>query len=394
MINSETKLKQTALGPIPEEWERFELGQFTEIIKNSYKPIASEKLQYIGLEHIDQQGLSLNSVGRSSTVKSNKFKFQNGDILFGKLRPYFRKVYRPKFSGVCSTDIWVLRAKKGFDQGWLFYLIAGQDFIKYASSGSSGTRMPRADWQYLNKTVWLVPPLPEQRRIASILASLDDKIELNRQMNKTLEEIASAIFKHWFVDFEFPNEQGKPYKSSGGKMVESELGMMPEVWRVGRLDDIMEFMYGKALKEADRKSGTVVVYGSSGIVGYHNAKLVNGPGIVIGRKGNVGSVHWVDRDFYPIDTTYYVKSSFALVYCLYLLKNELFFDSDSVVPGLNRQIAYQNRIVVPPQSIVDKFSEVATRSRENISSNELETLTLSKIRDSLLPRLMSGRIRV
>ncbi len=205
-------------------WGKYKLEDFAKLVKNQYKPNKVEELLYIGLEHIEQQSLRINGTGNSKNVISQKYKFSSGDILFGKLRPYFRKVFRPKFDGVCSTDIWVIKAKKDFDQGFLFYFLANQSFIDACNSGSSGTRMPRADWDHLSETEWDIPPYPTQRRIADILSALDDKIELNRQTNATLEAIAQTIFKEWFVDFNFPG--------GTGEMVESELGMIPKGWRV------------------------------------------------------------------------------------------------------------------------------------------------------------------
>ncbi|MDD5438166.1 MAG: restriction endonuclease subunit S [Patescibacteria group bacterium] len=375
MDKIQSKLKQTPLGSIPEGWKELELEKIAVIIKDVFAPNGQNDLSYIGLEHINQQDLSLNSIGRSSEVKSNKFRFQAGDILFGKLRPYFRKIYRPNFSGVCSTDIWAIRAKEGIDQKWLFYLLATQDFIDAASGGSSGTRMPRADWKHLKDMIWLVPNIIEQRRIASILTSLDDKIELNRQINATLEKIASALYKNWFVDDIDPNN-------------------LPEGWRVTRLGDVIKFNYGKALKEEDRKKGNVKVFGSSGFVGFHNEKLAVGPGIVVGRKGNVGSMYWSAGDFYPIDTTYYITSELPLTYCYFLLKSLSFVNGDSVVPGLNRGQAYGIEIFLPGRDVLNKFDKVAMNLREMMNVNEKENDTLTFIRDLLLPRLMSGKIRI
>lgn len=165
MKTAQKQFSKNENGEIPEGWEDVVFAEMAELIKDGYKPTGNDDFSYIGLEHIDQQSLSLNSIGHSTEVESNKFAFQSGDILFGKLRPYFRKVYRPRFSGVCSTDIWVVRAKEGMDQGFLFYFMANQDFVDLASSGSSGTRMPRADWNHLKDTLWNIPPIGEQRAI-------------------------------------------------------------------------------------------------------------------------------------------------------------------------------------------------------------------------------------
>ena len=173
-----------------------------QLVRDVVHPEDAKALPYIGLEHIEQGTLRLSSWGRASDVRSAKFRFREGDILFGKLRPYFRKVIRAPFDGVCSTDIWVVRAKKGFDQTYLHYWMAAFDFIDFASTGSEGTRMPRATWEHVGRFTRRYLPLPEQRAIAHILGTLDDKIELNRRMNETLEATARALFKSWFVDFD------------------------------------------------------------------------------------------------------------------------------------------------------------------------------------------------
>ena len=126
------------------EWKEYKLVDITEPVKDTYTPNGSDDLNYIGLEHIEQEALRLNSIGKSGDVTSNKFLFKSNDILFGKLRVYFRKVVKPQFDGICSTDIWVLRTKEGFDQDFLFYLIANWDFVNLADGGEGGTRMPRA----------------------------------------------------------------------------------------------------------------------------------------------------------------------------------------------------------------------------------------------------------
>ena len=182
------------------EWKEYRLEEVTEPVKETYNPDGSNDFAYIGLEHIEQETLRLNSVGVSSDVTSNKFKFKSNDVLFGKLRPYFRKVAQPKFDGICSTDIWVLRAEKNFDQNYLFYFIANWDFVNTANGGEGGTRMPRADWNFLRQTVWQFPQLSEQAAIAEILSSLDDKIDLLHRQNKTLEQLAETLFRQWFVE--------------------------------------------------------------------------------------------------------------------------------------------------------------------------------------------------
>ena len=183
------------------EWQIKAFGDCATLVRESVSPSDLDDTPYIGLEHIGESTLSLVGHGVASSVTSTKSRFRRGDILFGKLRCYFRKVVRAPFDGICSTDIWVTRAKEGVDQGFLYYCMASKSFVQFADSGSEGTRMPRTKWEWVSRYEIPLPPLSEQRRIAHILGTLDEKIELNRQMNETLEAIAQ-IFKSWFVDFD------------------------------------------------------------------------------------------------------------------------------------------------------------------------------------------------
>ena len=127
-------------------WENKSFGDCAELIGDTVQPSETLGLPYIGLEHISQGQLSLLGFGKSDDVISAKSKFRKGDILFGKLRPYFRKVIIAPFDGLCSTDIWVVRAKSGTDQRYLYYWMASEEFVETASRASEGTKMPRAQW--------------------------------------------------------------------------------------------------------------------------------------------------------------------------------------------------------------------------------------------------------
>jgi type I restriction enzyme S subunit len=149
---------------------------------------------YVGLEHIAPDALRLDRVGRGADVSSGKLRFQPGDILFGKLRPYFRKVFYSTFSGVCSTDIWVLTAREGVDPRFLFYCTANQSFVDYANSGASGTRMPRANWNHASAYPVFLPPIDEQRAIAEVLGALDERIEWCEALIRVGRECQDALF--------------------------------------------------------------------------------------------------------------------------------------------------------------------------------------------------------
>ena len=262
--------------------------------------------------------------------------------------------------------------------------------------------------------ILLTPPLPEQRAIARVLGALDDKIELNRRMNESLEEMARALFKSWFVDFDpvrakmegrwrrgesLPGLPADLYDLFPDHLVDSELGEIPEGWGVKGLGELIELAYGKALRAADRKGGSVPVYGSNGQVGWHHDKLVDGPGIVVGRKGNPGVVAWAYSDFFPIDTTFYVvprDSKVGLPFLFYALTIQDLpsVSADSAVPGLNRNLAYMSRQLAPDKLVVDRFNEYASDIFSRRHRLEEESRELAAQRDALLPSLVSGKLRM
>ena len=158
----------------------------------------------------------------------------------------------------------------------------------------------------------------------------------------------------------------------------------------------MELAYGKALKASNRIEGQVPVYGSGGITGSHNEALVDGPSVIIGRKGTVGSLFWEDRPFFPIDTSFYLKPKIDLTFCYYLLQTLKLdnMNTDAAVPGLNRNNVYRLEFTMPSQNCLSEFQKVVGLMRGKIRSNSDESQTLAELRDTLLPKLMSGEIRV
>ena len=232
------------------EWSSRNFGDCAALVRDTVSPAEALGAPYVGLEHIGEGTLSLVGRGVAADVTSAKFRFRGRDILFGKLRPYFRKVVMAPFDGVCSTDIWVVRARDAVEQRFLFYYMASPDFVGEATRASEGTKMPRAQWSYLSQLPLALPPLSEQRAIAHILGTLDDKIELNRRMNATLEAIARAIFKSWFVDFDPVHAKARGEQPHGmdaetaalfpDSFENSELGQIPAGWGVGALSNIAD----------------------------------------------------------------------------------------------------------------------------------------------------------
>lgn len=254
-----------------------------------------------------------------------------------------------------------------------------------------------------------LPPLAEQKAIAAALGALDDKIELNRRMNATLEAMARALFQSWFVDFDPVRAKLDGRIPVGLDQVtasifpatfqDSELGHIPEGWVVKALGEVIELAYGKPLKAENRKNGPIGVYGANGPVGWHDEKLVSGPGIVVGRKGNPGVVTWAHSDFYPIDTTFYIEpigacTSLYFFYYALSLHNLANLSADSAVPGLNRNHAYMSKQVIPSQPVLAAFDSQVSPIFAKIYANEQQSRSLGVLRDALLPKLLSGELSV
>lgn len=224
-----------------------------------------------------------------------------------------------------------------------------------------------------------LPPLDVQNNIADILSAYDDLIENNQRQIKLLEEAAMRLYREWFVFMRFP----------GHESVRIEDGV-PEGWEKIRTSSVMKFNYGKGLLEANRSGDGYPVFGSSGIVGYHDTPLVNENCIVVGRKGNVGSVYLSLMPSYPIDTVFYIIPKINIYYCYFELKSRTFVNNDSAVPGLNRENVEDMPMLLPSDKILEGFHNLIDPYIQRMSYLEQQNVLLQKARDALLPRLMNG----
>jgi type I restriction enzyme S subunit len=288
-----------------------------------------------------------------------------------------------------SKDYWPLNTSlyvqdfKGNDPKFIALLLST---LSFGSQNAAGA-VPGVNRNHLHAMEVCVPPLPIQRRIAGILSAYDDLIENSQRRIKILEEMARRLYREWFVYFRFPGHEGC-------RLVESPLGEIPERWEVKALGQVAELNYGKALKKEERLDGPFPVFGSSGQVGTHVLSLTKGPGIVVGRKGNVGSVFWCDDDFFVIDIVYFVTSALPLRFLYYLFPSLNFVNSDAAVPGLSRNQAYSLEMIVPPIALLDSFCEQAEILEGQAGLLARQIQNLRRTRDLLLPRLLSGQIDV
>lgn len=325
------------------------------------------------------------------------------------------------------------------DPLFAYYWFSSPWMVDYIKRHDTGSSIPLINLGVLRSLPMPLPPVVEQVAIRQYLFMIDEKINNNSKINQTLEQMAQALFKSWFVDFEpvkatiavleaggsqedatlaamtaisgkdadalavFEREHLEKYaqlKATAelfpSAMQGSELGEIPEGWNAQRFSDIATLHYGKALKKTERIEGPYPVYGSGGITGSHNDYLIEGPSIIVGRKGSIGTLYWEDGNFHPIDTVYYVanKDGVPLSYLYYLMEtlNLPNMNTDAAVPGLNRDNVYRLEILKPIQSVLNKFNSHISAIRNMIQKNNVSTSTLSVLRDTLLPKLLSGEI--
>ncbi len=255
------------------------------------------------------------------------------------------------------------------------------------AQASYGATMASLNQAIIGRISVSVPELPRQRRIAAVLAAFDELIEINERRIELLEDLARSLYREWFARFRFPGHEAVEF-------VDSELGPIPERWEALRLGEIAQLRYGRSLPATKRRPGPFAVVSSAGVVGEHDDALVEGPGIVLGRKGNVGSVWWLDDDFFPIDTTYYVTSDLPLGFLYWQLSDLQFDNSHAAVPGLSRDHANSLLVIRPDQATVRRFGEHHMRVFNAIAVLSAQSEALIATRDLLLPRLVTGRLEI
>ena len=268
---------------------------------------------------------------------------------------------------------------------FLFYLMSQLDLNVY----NEGTTIPSLRTETLNRLEFSIPPLPIQRKIVSILSSLDDKIETNNAICRNLEEQAMALYKAWFVDFE-------PFQNQD--FINTAIGIIPSDWTVGKLGSIANIVTGKRPKRktADKNEhDNVPILGASGIMGYTNESMYRSKILVIGRVGTLGVVQRVEKDCWPSDNALVIQSP----YYEYVKQVLVRFDYLSINRGSTQPLITQTDIknicvIIPPQHILKQFEYRVGKCMNLYSLLLDETKKLEEMREALLPKLMSGELTV
>ena len=385
------------------------------------KIIVNEKTKRVGLEQYLKYKKDLNDRTLLVSINGTLGKvaeYGGENIILGKSACYFN-------------------VKKDVNKKYIKYILLSDIFKHYIHNYSTGTTIKNLGLKQMREFKIPLPNIEEQEKIANILSSLDDKIELNNEMNKTLEEMAQSIFKRWFVDFEFPNEDGEPYKSSGGDMVESELGMIPKGWEVRNFRHYTENVLGGDWgKDSEQGNYSKKVYclrgadipevriGNKGALptryilekNYKNKKLSTGNIVVeisggsptqsTGRTTYINDLMLNKFDADLVCTNFCraitlrskTYMEYFYFYWKFLYDNDVFFQYENGTTGIKNldinSFLDKYKIVIPSEKIISLFSKKIAALINKIQFNGEENINISDLRDVLLPKLLSGEIEI
>ena len=378
------------------EYTKVKLG---DILTSISETISKEQQTAIFLNTSDiSEGKFLHK--RSSVVKElpgqAKKKIKNGDILFSEIRPKNKRYAVVDVSNpndyVVSTKLMVLRIKdpSKYYLQYIYQQLISQKMlhqINEIAESRSGT-FPQITFDAIKNIELTPPPLEEQKRIADIFTVLDDKIELNNQMNQTLEEIASLLYKRWFVDFEFPDDKGNPYKSSGGEMVDSELGMIPKGWEVKELGSFFDVITGKKNANVSEKNGRYRFFTCSRNFTYSDQFEFDTGAIILAGNGDF-NVKWYRGKFDAYQRTYVLSphNQILLDVLFWIIRERLFeitvASKGSVIKFITKGMIENFKIIFPKKSYskfviifscLNKINEQNTQNNELVENLKLEIL--------------------
>ena len=412
-----TKFNQTEIVEIPEDWSIDKLSEFVEV--NPFRKLEKGKdSKSVPMEFLSPFTRQVKAFIAKKYNGGTKFK--NGDTLLARITPCLENgktayvdFLEENEIAFGSTEYIVLSEKENVsDSKYIYYLAISPEFRKIAiksMSGSSGRQRVQTD--VLSSTLIAHPNIKEQKQIASILSSLDDKIELNQKTIKTLEDTGQALFKRWFVDFEFPNEKGEPYKSNGGEMVDSEIGKIPKGWSAGQLSDEFEVLmgqsppgdtyndFGEGLPFYQGRVDFGFRFPSKRIFCSEPSRVAKQSSTLISVRAPVGDINQAIDDCcigrgvasiikkdYPSYTYHKIK---------YLQPKFKVFDNEGTVFGsINKDSLSKIEIYLPTKEVLDLFEKIAYSLDQQILNLSKEIESVENTKTILLPKLLSGKIRV
>ena len=400
------------------------LGDCVVVNDAAYSP----KEAWLFINYLDTGNITENRIseiqhliaGKDKIPSRARRKVQPGDIVYSTVRPnqrHFGLLKELPKNFLASTGFAVIRGKDGLARTDFIYWFLAQDHIVehlHTIAEQSVSAYPSIRPGDIEQLKLRLPPLPEQRRIAHILGTLDDKIALNRRMNETLEEMARALFKAWFIDFEpvrakiegrwrrgesLPGMPAELYDLFPDRLVDSELGAVPEGWAVGRITDFADVSSGKrpGLRyPVASKKASIPLWGGNGPMAFVSEPLVDYPILLTGRVGTLGSVFRITSPCWPSDNTLILraKRDIFFEYMFFNLERVNFdiLNRGSTQPLLAQSDLKAQLVLLPPISIIEYFSGCVTPLFDSYDKRESESRTLAAMRDTLLPKLISGAL--
>ncbi len=380
--------------------------------------------------YISTENLLPNKAGAKSALSlppngSKLPAYKCDDILISNIRPYLKKIWFSNKDGGCSADVLVLRAKNGVDPKFLYYSLFRDDFFAHAMRGAKGTKMPRGDKSQILEFAIPKFSLERQRSIASVLSSIDAKIDCNIRINAELESIANMLYDYWFVQFNFPDANGKPYKTSGGEMVynPSLKINIPADWNDGTLNDLGRIVGGStpntSIPNNFTSAGTpwITPYDLSANQGKKfitrggqdvsdegikdaSLKILPAGTVLLSSRAPIGYMAIARNE---VTTNQGFKSfipndGFSTAYIYYTvnrsLKAIIQYSSGSTFKEVSGGVLKTVKIVLPASTVINSFTNSVSSIFRKQNELELENQQLSELRDWLLPMLMNGQVTV
>ena len=384
------------VGKPPSNWQTDWLKWHVRLSTQRPSDEEAENLPYIANEDIASwTGKLLNLDPKPADADSRKFLLD--DVLFNKLRPYLAKIFHAPFTGASSGELLCLRGSNHVLPRYLFYVVSSKAFVDAINAETFGSKMPRADWEIVGHQPLPLPPLETQKRITAFLdektAQIDGLIERKRALLDRLAEKRQAIITQAVTKGLNP---AAPMKDSGIDWI----GLVPSNWFVCGLGQKIKLQRGVDLTRDERTDGEYPVISSGGIEYFHDTALCLAPGILIGRKGSAGKLHYSCTAYWPHDTTLYVREFrdnhprfvWYLLHCLDLKS----FDSGSSNPTVNRNRVHPTKTPWPPceeqKAIASWLDAVLQKSRKIEGRIEGSAKYLEEYRSALITAAVTGQI--
>lgn len=396
-----TNWKETILGELP---IRIGDGNYSSKYPNSSE-LLNEGIPFISNRDLKNGGISNSGLRYLSAQKHAellKGHIKSGDVLVStRANIGDIALVTDEFddANINAQLVFLRSDEQIIHSKYLFYLLSSKTYRQIFQNFSSGSVQAQLPIHSLKKIPVRYPEILEQKEIAGVFSSLDDKIELLREENKTLEATAQTIFKEWFVNFNFPNAEGKPYKSSGGKMIDSELGEIPEGWGVGTVKDVIKkysISYRCDKDDLDPKGKTQIFdQGSAGLYGYTSREAdfeASTEDPVILFTNHTCNMWFVNYPFCAIQNVlpFRGNNEYSTFFVFYMTLGQIsFIEYKGHWPDFEHK-----KYIIPMPNIANEFAEIAKPLQYKIWNNNSQIQTLSTLRDTLLQKLMSGKLLI